>query len=500
MQSTPPNGSLNYKGKSIALTFSENIQTNELNKQLIITPNSGNTYLAKTDGQNLILEFDKNLEENTTYALDFREGIADITERNKAENIRISFSTGDKLDSGKVEGVITNYLNEAPEKDITVALYPETDTSNIRNKAPYYFTKTDEAGNYSLQNIKPGKYWIFAHNDKNDNQYYDQQNEKIGYLPTPVEITEKPLKQDIKTVIIDTNKPYILSNQQYTDKNTIIYNEGIRELKFQTLENKPIEIKLITIIQDNGKNIDVYPTQGKLPDQVIALSIDSSFNKGIDTVKFSLTGKPGIPVKQIYKLKPESEILSPGEKIELEFPTPIQILTNQPFTITEDTIRQIKPTYPGTITLNESKTILTIDNKLTAKKSVEVKLDTTSIVGINGKPFNSTITKIPVEENNVKLGKGSLSGVIKTSFTNYTFELLNKNGKTIKTLQNPKTFSIKNLDPETYSIQVKIDENNNGKWEVGDKDLKKKPEKIYRYPKQLTVRANWDIEDLVLQF
>src|SRR5688572_14717723 len=228
LKSTPTTRSLNFKGKTIALTFSEDIQTNEMNKNLIITPNSGITYTIKTDRENLILEFDKDLEENTTYLLDFREAIADITERNKAENIRISFSTGNNLDSGKVEGIVTNYLNDKPESNIAVALYPESDTANIKAKIPYYFTKTDASGNYSLQNIKPGKYWLFAHNDKNENQYYDQESEKIGYLANPIQITEKPLKQDIKTVVIDTKKPYVLSTQTYSDKNTIVYNEGIR--------------------------------------------------------------------------------------------------------------------------------------------------------------------------------------------------------------------------------------------------------------------------------
>lgn len=497
---TPQNGSLNYKGKTISLTFSEDIQTIELNKQLIITPNSGNNYTVKTDRQNLILEFEKPLEENTTYLLDFRESIVDITEKNKAENVRISFSTGDKLDSGRVEGIITDYLTDKPESNIAVALYPEEDTANIRAKAPYYFTKTSTDGSYNLQNIKPGNYWIFAHNDKNENQFYDQPNEKIGYLQTPVKITEKDQKQDIKTVIIDTKKPYVLSNQTYTDKNTIIFNEGIRKLTFQTVETKPTKIKLIAIIQPNGKNIDVYPSQGQLPPKVLALSIDSSFNMGIDTVKLSLTGKTGIPENQSFKLKPESESLNQDEKIELEFPIPIQITKNQPFTLVEDTIKEIKPNYPNNIKLDSSKTNLTIDSKLTAKKIIELKFDSTAIVGINGKAFKTSKIKIPIEEKAINKGKGTLSGAIKTTYKTYTFELLNNAGKTIKTLQNPKTFSLKNLDPESYSIQIKIDENNNGKWELGDKNLKKTPEKLYRYPKPLIVRANWEIEDIIIQF
>ena len=33
-----------------------------------------------------------------------------------------------------------------------------------------------------------------------------------------------------------------------------------------------------------------------------------------------------------------------------------------------------------------------------------------------------------------------------------------------------------------------------------DKELKKAPEKLYKYPKPINVRANWEIEDIDLVF
>src|SRR5690606_13701042 len=136
----------------------------------------------------ITLEFRDDLEENTTYLLNFREGIEDVTESNKIEPLTLAFSTGSQLDTGSVSGQVVYYLNQKPESNITVGLYPESDTNNIRNHRPYYFAKTNEQGNFELNNLKAGNYRIFAHNDKNGNEFYDQENERIGYLLQPISV------------------------------------------------------------------------------------------------------------------------------------------------------------------------------------------------------------------------------------------------------------------------------------------------------------------------
>src|SRR5690606_33950939 len=99
-------------------------------------------------------------------------------EGNAAQQVMLSFSTGNYLDTASVSGTVQDYLTGVPETNITVALYPETDTSNIRSKKPYYFSRTNADGSFQIQNIKNGNYWIFAHQDKNNSETYDQEAEK----------------------------------------------------------------------------------------------------------------------------------------------------------------------------------------------------------------------------------------------------------------------------------------------------------------------------------
>lgn len=494
---SPASGSTNFKGKIVTLTFDEDVRPSDLNKQLIITPNTGNTYTVVNDRNTIILEFDKNLEENTTYRLNFREGVEDVTEGNKIEPINLAFSTGNFLDTGRVTGRVTDYITGNPENDLTIALYQESDTNNFRDHKPYYFSKSSSDGSFKLENIKTGNYWIFAHNDKNSNEFYDQEKEKIAYLQKPIAVNPKADSILLKTVVLDTQKPFVLKTENFLDQNTLIFNEGIKNLIFRTMARPSKDVKLTYLQSEDGKRITVYPEKGALTTQLISLSTDSAGNAGIDTVKFKLEGKKAIPDRLTFRIDQQEIQANEENKIKIVFPIPIQVTGIQPFTIIEDTIRQIKPAYPKDYSLNSTKNELTLNYTPKARKKVELQFDSTQIVAINGKAFQKQKINFPVT---TKATTGSISAIIKTNYANYVVELLNAQGKIVQSNENARRVKYPQLLPGNYTLRVKIDEDSDGKWELGDKYLKTKPEKLYTYPKPISVRANWEIEDIILSF
>ncbi|MFC5270942.1 Ig-like domain-containing domain [Adhaeribacter terreus] len=494
---SPANGTTNFKGKTITMTFDEDVRPSDINKQLIISPNTANTYSVSNDRKTITLEFDKNLEENTTYFLNFREAVEDITESNKAEPITLSFSTGAFLDTGRVAGKVIDYISSNPESDVTIAMYPESDTNNIRDHKPYYFTKTNSDGSFELKSIKTGNYWIFAHADKNANEYYDQEKEKIGYLLKPITVNPKADSVLLKTVLLDTQKPFVLKTENFLDQNTIDFNEGIKTLLFRTMSRPQKEIKLTYLQSEDGKKITVYPEKGSLATQLIALSTDSSGNAGVDTVKFKLTGSKGIPDRLNFKIY-QNELEAEAEnEIKIIFPIPVQVTGTQPFTLIEDTIRKVKPDFPKSYKLSQNNTVLTLNYSPKALKQVDLELDTTQIRAINGKAFQKQKVSFTISR---KATTGSISAIIKTNYQEYSVELLNEQGKVIDIKQNARRVNYPQLVPGNYNIRVKIDEDRDGKWELGDKRLTTNPEKIYVYPKPISVRANWEIADLILTF
>ncbi|HSI91701.1 MAG TPA: Ig-like domain-containing domain, partial [Adhaeribacter sp.] len=384
----PQNGSTNFSGKTIRLVFDEDVRPKDLNKQLIITPNTGNTYTARNSRQEIILDFNEELAPNTTYLLNFREGIEDITEGNKSLPFTLAFSTGPQLDTGRVSGKVEDYLTGKPEGDITVALYPAEDTSNIRTHKPYYFTRSAPDGSFTLSSIRNGDYRIFAHRDKNNNEFYDQENEKIAYLTDPINIQPAIDSLLLQTVRIDSRKPFVLKTENFLDKNTLNFNEGIKSLELKTLDKQPKTLDLITIRSQDGKKTDVYPSKGTLPARALAFSVDSAGNRGTDTLKLALSGKTSFPDKLTYRTKNGEFQVTPFDKVGLEFIVPIQITGNQPFTIIQDSINQVKPEIRKGFTLNETNTVVTFNTPVTAKKKIEIMVDTTQLTAVNGKPFS----------------------------------------------------------------------------------------------------------------
>ena len=65
-------------------------------------------------------------------------------------------------------------------------------------------------------------------------------------------------------------------------------------------------------------------------------------------------------------------------------------------------------------------------------------------------------------------------------------------------VQNEAVFTRKltGLDPGQYSLRIIEDLNANGRWDPGNYDLRRQPERIFRQTLE-EVRANWDVESTV---
>ena len=51
-----------------------------------------------------------------------------------------------------------------------------------------------------------------------------------------------------------------------------------------------------------------------------------------------------------------------------------------------------------------------------------------------------------------------------------------------------------NVEPGDYYARIVLDANGNGQWDTGNYALHVQPEEVYYYPKKLSLKENWDIE------
>ena len=53
------------------------------------------------------------------------------------------------------------------------------------------------------------------------------------------------------------------------------------------------------------------------------------------------------------------------------------------------------------------------------------------------------------------------------------------------------------VEPGSYYLRMFVDTDHNGRWTTGDWLTKRQPEEVYYFRKKLTLRANWDFEEIV---
>jgi len=189
----PKNESTNINPSEINLIFNEFVKLENPNKQIIITPKINVDEVEFLATRNRVnIKLNQELEENTTYVFNFQKSIQDITESNPVENMKLVFSTGDKIDSLKVSGK-TAYIfppKNREIKDVLVGLYEDADTTDLFIAPPYYIAQTDTAGNFEITNIKAGRYRVYAWHDDNNSLKAEYKTEAYGFLEEPIDVVE----------------------------------------------------------------------------------------------------------------------------------------------------------------------------------------------------------------------------------------------------------------------------------------------------------------------
>ena len=171
----PENESINFKSDKIKLLFNEYIKLKDVNSQLIISPPLKyplDITPLGTASKQVLIKIKDTLTENTTYTFNFGNSVLDNNESNILESLKYVFSTGDYIDSLKLNGSINDSFLQKADKGISILLY-EIDTtytdSTIYNKRPNYVSNTLDSTVFEFTNIKAGKYALFALKDVNRN-------------------------------------------------------------------------------------------------------------------------------------------------------------------------------------------------------------------------------------------------------------------------------------------------------------------------------------------
>ncbi|MFD2786898.1 Ig-like domain-containing protein [Hymenobacter rubripertinctus] len=495
---TPANGARNVRGQSVRLEFSEQVQVKDLAKNLIVAPllDADNPYKLREDRTALTLTFDKPFAPNTTYSFNFGEAISDITESNKAANARVSFSTGPELDSASVRGAVMDVLSQQPVENVSVVLYPEADTANIRRGRPYYLARTDKSGRFALDYLKAGRYRAYALADKNQNNRYEEP-ELIGYLPDLLTVGTGGRNDSLRFLLTrpDTRRPLVTTQKANATDLRVSYNEGLTQAVLTPLGTAKAPAALNEAVQlaERGRTVVLYRTPALVEGRYLLAATDSAGNLGHDTLTVKFAEAPKVAAKPAPKYSVEGnprEVYRQGQ-VQFVFLEPLRLVPNKPLgTLVEDSLKRRPLRLPQDGTLSPDRTTLALNLNTNARKTVTFILDTTVVQGVTGQPLGLQPLKLRVSE---KTTTGTLSGPLKTTAKRYWVQLLDERGQVRQTLDTPKgTYRFDNLLPGTYRVRVLTDANQDGRWQGGAPDLRTPPEPVYLLPKAIQIRSNFD--------
>jgi uncharacterized protein (DUF2141 family) len=492
--SIPINKSKNFKGKKIELNFNEYVTVKGLNQELLITPSISN-YETRIRPTGLTLVLDSALKDNTTYTFNFRNAIEDVAERNKGKNIKLVFSTSNMIDSLKIEGRVKHLQTNKKADNITVGLYPYTDSLSIDKAKPYYFVRTDTSGVYALENLAAGKYYMAAFEDGNNNLIYNSAKESVDFITEPFIDLRKNETRDFKIAL--QNQDILKLSKTTSTAKTILY-EFSRGIKGTNLTFSSSEKPLYQI--ENDRNLRIYVGGlNKTDTLLIGANLTDSVGR---TTYFKLKAK----FRELAKK--EKVIITPlgfdvfpklganivsTDSILLIFPKPVlQWVSKKVHILTEN---EDDLTFPDdAFSWNKFQNILTIKSTyLPAQEKFTLSLDKTAFIGPEADSTNEykqVIKRLDPEET------GTIEGGIRKP-GHYIYQLL-RGDKLEKAYEQKSSgpCSFQNVEPGIYTLRAIVDNNENGQWDIGNYKKKTKSEPIFYLDARIKLKANFQLTDL----
>lgn len=193
LSSDPLPGALGVKSTKYRLRFDENIQVKDIMKNVIVSPAQKKMPKITGNGRVVTVELNDSLRDSTTYTIDFGDAILDLNEGNILDGFSFAFSTGPTIDTLAISGMVFQAENLEPAQGMIVGVYPAAiPDSAILNEPLDRVTRTNQYGQFTLRNLAPGSYRIYALNDMNSDYRWDR-SEDIAFLGETITPTAEPI-------------------------------------------------------------------------------------------------------------------------------------------------------------------------------------------------------------------------------------------------------------------------------------------------------------------
>ncbi len=524
IHSLPLNNSVNSNTKNFYFAFDEPVDASKLRESLIISPYYIGNQEVKYKKNEVYVSFDSSFTENTTYIISFAGGIKDVTEGNDLSNSKIVFSTGNYIDSSFVSGTVFSPVDNKRIENAVVGLYNEKDSFDLFTKKPTYFTFSDKSGLFKVTNVKPGLYTLYAFKDENKNFLADYKGESFGFIESPIRVNNKNKNVLVNLYTEDLSDLKLLRGRNRGNVYELVYSKKIIDVDI--ISNTKLDYSL-----SDNKNVLIYKNKD-VKDSVF--TIIKAYDGGVGLTSDSLFISFG---EDVGLKKDFTSLFNSNLKYELEDtiyydfqlskPTNIEKLN---YKILLDTINvpdsvfykvgyKNKNNFKGLFKINKSSISDFIEKHKMLYQEKESNDSLLSLlIGYYDKINTNTLT-LSIEKGDIISIENDTLKKVSQKFTfkgsdffgelnGYVLDSLERKNMKVElvTLDLKKKYNNKskgsnilfqNIPPGKYYLRVIFDDNINNEWDYGSILSNNISEEIIYFEKEIEIRSNWVIEELV---
>lgn len=547
MRSNPTPNAVNVKDRKIEIFFDEIVTLKDPSTKIIVSPAQTEMPRMSALGRKVTVELVDSLLPNTTYTIDFSNSIQDNNEGNAIDNFAFAFSTGSVIDSMRVSGYVLDSRTLEPMQSVVVGLQSNLADSAFHKEKLQRVALTNDRGQFTIRNVSPGSYHIFALKDLDRDYKFGNPTEDIAFLDSII-VPSIGSREAADTVYNDLNEidTIMRATRPAYFPNDILLSMFNEDRKSQYLANN-LRVDSTRISLTFAAASDTLPSlsivgRNDVPDQWYTLersqtndtltywirpphlvSADtlmvattylrtdtaSNLSWGTDTLKFTSQ-------RQKAKKKKKNEETDSLEQIRfmelhplangtqevyapllLQTGTPIERYSREAFHL-QRKLQNDTTFYPAEIksialrdsTLSRRDLMLKVDWEPGAAYKLAVdSLAMTDIYGLQTKPLKVDFNVRKMEEY------GNIVFNIPAVRDSAIVELLDGTDKVVlhTPVKNHRA-ELLNLQPGKYYARLFIDRNGNGKYDTGNYDMHLQPEETVYYPGAINLKKNWDVE------
>jgi len=492
LKATPPNMTRNFNAKEIRLDFDEFFKLNNMYQEITMSPTPAKPPEYNIRKKTLVIDLKDTLEKNTTYVINFGKSIVDVNEGNLLKNFTYVFSTGAHIDSLSVSGSVINTLTQEREKEATVMLFTrKQDSLLFGKKKPTVYTNTDTAGNFTLSNLHPDDYYIYALKETSPNKIYDKDDELIAFLKNGIHLSKDTfniqlkLFKQIPTKFRLVDRRFDLDGKMFFSFNKQLDNPSLKILSPSDFDRQ----KIVDI--SKTKDTAILYMRNMDFDSIKVAFLEN--NKPIDTTILRKGRKEAFTRTLSFKYN----ISNDGK---LRPATDLTITANFPINTFEPTLITLKEDSTEISNFNlvrdtANLKIFTLPYRWKQNAVYTLTFEADAFSDIYGDKNKRIFRRFQLDkpENYSLL---TLKVTVPDTAKQYVVELLNDQKKVLRSdiVRKNTSIAYKNYLTGKYQVRVVYDANRNGKWDSGNVKQKLQPENIWLNESLITLRPNWEQE------